>query len=190
LSSPEKRQVFLARFIMKKNLLFWALLGSSLWLMNPSLRAASQAGTNLVVSVTAAGAVEVGSVAPWSDAGGMQSLRIPVKVLVRINRATDCTLSLSLLEGSDAAAPILNVETDSGQAPLSESPAVLRRYSHSGTFSESIVVTRSPAPGAVSGQLRFLWALSSSDGAISWSATTPVSLPAPLAGSVSVPAAQ
>ena len=165
---------------MKRILSFWSIAVSfvaSCVLILPSLRAASLAGSNLVVTIRAEGSAEVRSPAGWQSDDTLESLAIPVTVRVRLNRATNSTLSLSLLDSSGASESLSATNTDGAPIPLSTSAVPVRWYSHSGTYSESIVVTRPQARSAGSVQLHLLWTLASSDGAISWTTATAAQLP-------------
>ena len=176
---------------MERNLRFWSIirsclimgncLGSCLLLVNPLLQAASMAGSNLVISIRAEGSAEVGPSSGWrsdgNNGGNLESLVVPVKVRVRLNPATDCTLSLSLLDNQSNIESLSTPNTDAALMPLSTSAVAVRRYSHSGTYSESIVVTRSQTQSAGPEQLQLLWTLTSSDGAISWTTATSPQLP-------------
>ena len=166
---------------MKNFLRFGSIAGSfvasCLLLINSPLRAASIAGSNLVVSIRAEGAAEVGSSSGWQNTDSLESLVIPVTVRVRLNRATESTLGLSLADSSGTSQSLSAINTDGASMPLSTSAVAVRSYSHSGTYSESIVVTRPQAQSAGSEQLHFLWTLTSSDGAISWTTATAAQLP-------------
>ena len=174
---------------MKRNLLFWSVvgscLGSYLLLMTPPLRAASLAGANLVVSIRPEATLEVGPALGWGPGGNndqnnngdSESLVIPVRVRVRLNRATDCALSLSLVDSQGRSTHLSTISAGSDLTPLLDSAVAVRRYSHSGTFSESIVVTGSPAAQAGPEPMQFVWTLVSSDGAISWTTTSWIPTP-------------
>ena len=149
---------------MKAKLLCCSIL-SAVVLSSLPPSAVSQGSANLLVSITAMGSAELGAPVPSLQASE-PSLLIPAKVLLRLNPSTQGVLSLSV---SDATQSV-TVRGDAGPIPISDSPTTIRRYSHSGIYTDSIVLIGV----AVTEPLSLHWTLTSSDGAVSWAATTGV----------------
>ena len=164
---------------MKQRWIRSVILGGVVLLAAPPVPLAAQNNASLVVQIVAMGALDV---APPALSADPAALSIPVKATIRLNRGASGTLSIARVA---QAAPSLEVATEQGWRPLSESPVVLRQFTQSGTYLDTTVIVRSePATQPVS----LVLSLTSSDGAIAVSRSVTIPAAASSAASTAVTA--
>ena len=130
------------------------------------LYSGSQSGTALVVQVLPEVRMEAMAPASWSTAGERQSLSIPVTVMIRLNGGTTAELSISLSGDAASGASPLEVETETGVQQITATPVVLRNYSRSGVYNQTVLIQRALSEGDDPLTSSLALRLISSDGAI------------------------
>ena len=133
------------------------------------LQSAPQAGAALRIEITPEAYLETTPPQAWSGENAFRTLLIPIKVMLRLDRGTYGVLTVSQPTIGGVSQNSLEVETDPGQMPVTESPVIIRRYSRSGVFPESVIIRRSAAASDDSPAASLIFSLSSSDGVAEWS---------------------
>jgi len=137
------------------------------------LLAASPSGTSLALEVRPEAYIEASSVPVLTTAGDIQSLTIPLKVFVRLNDGTDGKLSITTRGIQTNESAEWSVETATGSKQVYQNPVMIRTFSRSGIYADSIVIQRNLASeAALPGSLEIT--LITSDGTAAWTHTVSV----------------
>jgi len=135
-----------------------------------AVRTASQSPASLLVQINAEAYLEAASGMQWNASSAVQTLSIPLKAVLRLNRGTVGVLRVSVMDGGTAASA-LQVETEAGFVSVSQTPVAIRSYAYSGTYQTPVALRLASPPAGQQQPSILSIRLSSSDGMADWSQT-------------------
>ena len=165
----------------KRNLICLLALGG---ICGPAVRplfSAPQSNALMVVEVRPEAYLAVESMPLWKASGDRQSIAVPLKVMLRMNRGAHAILSIS---GSDQAGEPgsgLDVETEQGIKTITASPIAIRSYSRSGSYDVPVVIRPLISSGSALHPISLTLRLASSDGTVESSQVLNIPQPVPAA---------
>ena len=125
--------------------------------------------TTVSVQVQPEAYMEMVSSPAWKTKDGLKRLSVPVQLMIRLNSGTIGNFSISLSEVIGAAVSPLEVETETGIREITDSPVLVRTFSHSGIYNETVVIQQPLSAGNDSLPTSLTLGLTSSDGTAAWS---------------------